>query len=267
MRPRIVFSDVDGTLLDSRHRLLPGTLAGIRALGERGIPFVIISARSPAGIRPILDEYRFACPMVAYSGGLALDEAGAELFSQGFPQETAAQVLAAVEDQGGCVWNLYSQDTWIVKDKRDPRVRREEAIVRAQAVQGSLALLDPAAPVHKFLCIGDPSPILALERRLKGDFPALSVVRSSQTQLEVMAAGVTKRSAVQRLCALWKLPLAAAAAFGDHYNDAEMLEAVGLPFLMGNAPEDLRRRFPQVTLDNDHEGIAHALRQMGVLGE
>ena len=38
------------------------------------LPFVIISARSPSGIRPILQENHFTCPMISYSGALVLDE-------------------------------------------------------------------------------------------------------------------------------------------------------------------------------------------------
>ena len=62
----IVFSDVDGTLLDSRHQMRPGTLSAIRSLQEREIPFVIISARSPSGIYPIQEEYGFRSPVISY---------------------------------------------------------------------------------------------------------------------------------------------------------------------------------------------------------
>lgn len=140
---RIVFSDVDGTLLTSDHRLLPGTLRAIRSLQEQGIPFVIISARSPSGIFPILEEYGFRCPIISYSGALLLDEQRRVLSSQGFSVALAEELTAFVErEQLPCAWNVYSGDTWIVKDRSDPRVAREERIVRAQAVEGSLALLD-----------------------------------------------------------------------------------------------------------------------------
>ena len=42
MDAKIVFSDVDGTLLSSAHRVLEGSLYAIHNLQERGIPFVII---------------------------------------------------------------------------------------------------------------------------------------------------------------------------------------------------------------------------------
>ena len=69
---RIVFSDIDGTLLDSGNRMTPLTERAVKDLAGRGIPFVIISARSPSGIYPILEEYGLRCPIIAYSGALAL---------------------------------------------------------------------------------------------------------------------------------------------------------------------------------------------------
>ena len=75
-RIRAVFSDVDGTLLNSGHRVTPRTAEWIRKLGERDIPFVIVSARSPSGIYPIQRKNGICCPIIAYSGALIQDEKG-----------------------------------------------------------------------------------------------------------------------------------------------------------------------------------------------
>ncbi len=51
-------------------------------------------------------------------------------------------------------------------------------------------------------------------------------------------------------------------AFGDNYNDVEMLEAAGMGVVMGNAPADIRDRFETVTSDNDDDGIAEILNKI-----
>lgn len=79
---KIVFSDVDGTLLNSRHELTPLTEQAIRTLKEQEIPFVIVSARSPSGINSILTEYDFRCPIVSYSGAVIMDIDGSGPLSQ-----------------------------------------------------------------------------------------------------------------------------------------------------------------------------------------
>ena len=50
---RIVFCDMDGTLLNSQNEVLPGTVYAVRKLQEKGIPFVITTGRcAKPGITP-----------------------------------------------------------------------------------------------------------------------------------------------------------------------------------------------------------------------
>ena len=83
--------------------------------------------------------------------------------------------------------------------------------------------------------------------------------------IEIMAPGITKGSVVLELCRLWNIDVSKAAAFGDNFNDVEMLEVVGLPFLMENAPKELKLRFKNITDSNDDEGIYNALVKIGAI--
>ena len=255
---KIVFGDVDGTLLNSEHKITPLTEKAIKGLKARGIPFVIVSARSPSGIYPILEEYGLTCPIIAYSGALILDGDRNILFHKGMEKSLAKRVIGFVEDSGcDITWSVYSGDEWIVKDKNDPRIIKEERIVKAQAVQGSV---DTASgQISKILCICDPAETVEIEERMKAAFAECSIVRSADFLLEVMDKGITKAAAVERLCGMWQIPLSDAVAFGDNFNDAEMLEVVGSGFLMGNAPAQLKERIHLQTEDHDHDGIYHAL--------
>lgn len=256
-----VFSDVDGTLLNSKRCITPRTLQAIRRLGERDIPFVIISARSPSGIAPILREYDLSCPVICYSGGLILSESGEALWEKGLTASRAQQVITHLEachfDMSIC---LYSYDDWMVAEREDPRIQREEQIVQAWARQVDFSAIPGDTAVHKVLCICAPAQTDAAEKQMKVQFPDLTVVRSSEILLEIMAQGVDKAAAVETLGALWDIPMRNIVAFGDNYNDAGMLEAVGHGFLMRNAPEPLLARIPRITEDNDHDGIAEALQ-------
>ena len=259
---KIVFCDVDGTLLSSKLEVLPGTLKAIHSLQKRGIPFIIASSRGPMAIRPIFSEWGFSCPTICYGGALLLDTQGGRIASSALAHNDAARVLAFVEGESlECTWNIYAGDMWLVKDRIDPRVVLEEHIVRAASTQGSLASIGKGE-VHKILLMCEPSAILDIECKLKDAFPALSVVKSSSYLLEVMQGGVTKAGALCHFCALYGVSTDETAAFGDNYNDEQMLKVVGLPFLMGNAPEELKSRFKNVAPDNDSEGIYLSLKKL-----
>ena len=109
--------------------------------------------------------------------------------------------------------------------------------------------------------------ILRLEEFLKADFPELSIVRSADFLLEIMRGGITKSTAVRELGRQWDIPAEQTAAFGDHFNDADMLRVVGEPWLMDNAPAEMKREFGNVTASNDEEGIYKALVGMGLIPE
>ena len=266
MNVEIVFSDVDGTLLNNEHKMLEGTMYAIRKLQEKDIPFVIISARSPSGIYPILEENGFSCPIISYSGVLILDDKKNTVYSTGFSKETAENVINFIEEERfDCCWNLYFGDNWIVRDKKDERVICEENIVHTEAVEGTIDLVPDNAEVEKILCICNPEKTIEIENKIKKQFPMLSVVKSFHTMIEIMQTGITKGSAVLELCKLWNINPDKAVAFGDNFNDADMLDVVGFPFLMGNAPKELKLRFKNITDSNDYEGIYNALVKIGAI--
>lgn len=260
---RIVFCDVDGTLLNSSHQMTLRTQEAIQKLKQRNTGFVIVSARSPSGIYPILKENDFQCPIIAYSGALLLDENRQVLFHKGMKKNVAKQIIQfAEEEQLDMSWCAYSLDEWIVRDKADERIRKEEQIVKAEARKGTIdTIVD--AEINKILCICNPAALLSIEHQLREKFPFLSIAKSSDYLLEIMEKGITKAGAIKKVCCLWNIPLQNTVAFGDNYNDVEMLETVGTGFLMDNAPEELKKRFYRRTKDNDHDGIYYGLRELG----
>lgn len=263
---RIVFSDVDGTLLDSRHRLSEKTLYSIKALQQKGIPFVIVSARAPSEIYPLHREYGFTSPVISYSGALIVDENGEVLRSEGFSKDTALEIIAFTEDNClDCTWNIYSVDTWTVKDRSDARVRWIESIVKVSPTQADPKDMPENAVVSKVLLICNPECIIGIEKKLKAAFGGLTVVKSSDVLIEIMQGGTDKGNAVKTLCRLWDIPPEKTVAFGDNFNDIEMLEAVSVPFLMGNAPKELKSRFKNITDSNDDDGIYNALVKRGII--
>ena len=78
---KIIFSDIDGTLLNNENQVPEETIEELRRLDSQGVPFVLVSARMPKGMRPIREELGIHAPMVCYSGGLVLDPDDQEIYS------------------------------------------------------------------------------------------------------------------------------------------------------------------------------------------
>ena len=95
------------------------------------------------------------------------------------------------------------------------------------------------------------------ETLLRKYFPELSIARSSDSLLEIMAGGINKAEAVKYLCDLRKIPLTSTIAFGDNYNDLEMLEGAGIGVAMGNAKDEVKAKADFVCQSVENDGIYH----------
>lgn len=262
----IVFSDVDGTLLNDNHDMTLLTRQAIKNIQNQNIEFVIVSARSPSGIFPILKKNSFECPIIAYSGALILDCYKNVIFEKGMRVNQVIEVIQYIEkEQFDMSWCIYSFDQWIVKDRQDPRIQREEDIVEALSIEGTIDDIAKLPIVHKILCICHPKHILYIEKMLKNNFPQLMIVKSSSILIEIMQKDISKALSVKKFCQLSGIDVNHAIAFGDQYNDLDMLKIVGCGIAMGNAPLDIREEIGRVTSDNNHDGIYKSLCDLNVL--
>src|SRR6202011_4003180 len=80
--------------------------------------------------------------------------------------------------------------------------------------------------------------------------------------VDVLNRGCSKGHALERWANHRGIAREQVMAIGDNYNDIEMLAFAGLPFIMGNASEELRRNGWAVTLSNDQNGVAAAIEQV-----
>lgn len=259
---RIIFSDIDGTLLNSRHHVSERTKQKILELEKRGIPFILVSARSPKGVGLIQREIGNHSPIVCYSGGLILDEKGAPINSFPLPLEQAIRLKQLLQKNCPNVCcNAYGMEQWAVDDDQNPWVKREESITLEKALTGSLEkIFGKDGSIHKFLLMGEPDDITLAEQVLKKQDANLSIVRSNANYLEVMEQSATKSAGIRILCRYYGLSPEQAIAFGDGENDIDMLRAVRVSFAMANAPEQVKRQARFTTKSNDEEGIWEALK-------
>lgn len=229
-----------------------------------GVPFILVSARMPSGIFPLQEELEIKAPIVCYSGALILDENGDCMKTVGISREKAVLVDKFIKTGWKNVnCSAFCRNSWIADDTHDKWVEQERAITSSVPEEGGISDFPlPEGQIHKFLCMGEAGEIGGLGQAVKERFPELSVYRSKDTYLEIMDGAVTKAGAVKYLCGTYGIPIENSVSFGDNFNDVDMLLATGASFAMGNAPEGVKQKAGNVTLDNNHEGVLTGLKQL-----
>ena len=264
----IVFLDIDGTVLNSRHQVMPRTHDHLSALHEQGVPIILCSARPPEGVNLVAGQLGLRGPRACFNGGLILDESGSILRDEGIDVRLAIDFRRfAAERFPELVVSAYLYNVWLAEDPRDPMIVQEAEISGCTPLKGTLEQAVGAAPhVHKLLCMGDALRIRALQKELRTHFPGLMALRSKATYLEILPLQSTKGSAAQVLLSHYGLDAKQAVAFGDSDVDIDMLQCCGLGVAMGNAPETVKEAADYVTASNDEEGVYIALNTLRLKG-
>ena len=270
---KIVFSDIDGTFIRKDHTLSEKHALAAKKLIEQKIPFVLVSARMPEGIYPITNQIGIKIPIISYSGGLVLTADEKILYSKTIDENSARNMIEAIENiepelRKRVSPNFYAGRKWYV-NSIDERVQVEINTTKAsvEIVPDFRKLLDKKILPNKLLLLGDDESCAILEKDLGGKFPNLHVVRSSSHILDIMEKTVSKATGINIMLEHFGLTAEDALAFGDNYNDREMLQLVGHSVAMDNAPDEIKKLADEVTDSNENDGVYTFLVKNGIISE
>ena len=251
-RIRLIASDMDATLLDGHGQLPPDFLHLVQELAGQDILFATASGRPLYMLEQTL--------LVADNGG-AVRWRGKDLFVSRMEPEIWHRLTACAEENGDSFVVCGLENAYL-----RPCDRCYDAVYRnfynRIAYVSDLYTIDAA--VDKFTIYLPQDNAQEVYEKVYGPRfgQELAVAVSGKCWIDVTNPGVTKGKAVERLSRLLDIPSGAMMAFGDTYNDIEMLEAVGYGFLMENGSPELRSRVPYLAPPNTEYGVARVLQQV-----
>lgn len=264
---KIILSDIDGTFLKDDKQPTALHAEAIKAVVDKGLKFVFVSARMPEAIYPITDALNMNhTPVISYGGGFILNENEEVLFDKKMPADDSRNILNDMRRMWQDITiNFYTGRHWFV-EAIDKRVQFEMDITGATAELAAFdELLDKNILPNKIMIICEPPTCEEMERVLGKKFPALNVVRSAPYLLEIMDKSVSKATGIEVLLKHYGFALDEAVAFGDNYNDAEMLKLIPQSVAMANAPAAVKQMAAAVTDSNEQSGIYTYLVKIGVI--
>lgn len=265
---RLVCSDIDGTLLDKNRDLSDATVQAIRALDEKDIPFVMISARMPSAMRPFLLKAGINRPIVCFNGAYIESEIKPDgrprvLRTRTMNYEALLDMLYLLRDYPVHVsafykdtWYANGMDRWTEREIRNTRVQPQ--IVPTNDMLYRFSCEGQSA--HKVLIMGEKDTIEQVYHRLASLFgDHVDIYRSKDTYLEINAKAISKEKSLAVLTRYFGLQAGQIVAFGDNYNDIGMLSSAGLGVAVGNAKEVVKAAADRVTDENILDGVAKCL--------
>lgn len=263
---KIVFSDIDGTLLNSDRKLSPSTISEIKKLKNK-IPFILISARMPAAMEHLQKELDLEHhPIICYNGGLILNN-NTVLSSTEIPLEIVEE-LTEWNNELNCHLSLYNGDEWYVPSMDKWALREENNTKVTPTIKSNKEVIKAWKPskkgAHKIMAMGEEDHIEQIHNFLSSNFgDSLHLYRSKSTYLEIAPKSISKLTAIETLLnSHFNYSLKETIAFGDNYNDVEMLKNVGYGIAVGNAREEAKEVAKLVVALNTEDGVANSLNEI-----
>ena len=269
MKKRLLFLDLDGTLLNDQKEITEGNRIALEQALERGHGVVIATGRPLKSAKDLAGRLGLdkpGCMMIASNGAILYDwEKNDTIF-------TCTMALASVR-------KLFAEAN-----------RRK---LHIQTYEGELVLVEPRCEdealewycgkigmKHRVITdaqrdvVQEPVKCLMIDYYDQTDLRAMQQwIRENMQQeadcffscneyLEIVTKGMNKGNAVRRLCEMMGIDIANAVAVGDAANDLSMIQAAGIGIAMANGTEEVKAAANYVTeRDNNHDGIAEVVEK------
>ena len=264
---KILFLDIDDTLLTRSKKVTPENALAIRKALEAGHLIVICTGRPHSGAIGLAEETGLAgpgCFLISYNGGQIYDcSSGKNIYRKTLRLEDV-RLLFQEADALGLHIQAYTDQEMLVR-----RVNRETEFYRS-----SVRIPYRVMPELPDGMTEEPCKVLAIDLDETGvleEFHAAALSRvgdrirlftSNPWYMECAPKGISKGEAVLRLCAHTGIPVERSVSAGDSENDLEMIAAAGIGCAMANATEGCRAAADYVTeKDCDHSGVAEIIER------
>ncbi|WP_375540850.1 HAD family hydrolase [Streptomyces sp. TRM64462] len=266
-RPRLIATDLDGTLLRDDKSVSERTVTALAAAEAAGIEVFFVTGR-PARWMGVVSEHVHGHGLAICSNGAAvvdLHAGGRILEVRSLERATALGVIEALRREAPGTAFAMEFTTGIHHEPDYPPLSLDQALVVGPA-EKLLHEDEPGtgAPLLKLLALHrelTPDGFLALARAAAGRHA--TITRSSPTALiEVSGLGVSKASTLALCCAERGISADEVVAFGDMPNDIEMLSWAGTSYAMGNAHPDVLAAASGRTVANNEDGVAAVIEDI-----
>ena len=259
-RIRLIASDMDATLLDEHSRLPQDFAATVQALTAQDILFAAASGRPLYTLENMFSGLLKNIVLIGDNGG-AIRWKGENLFVSEMPPE-GWRSLARLTKENNDIGMLCGLDcVYVEKPYQSYDTVFKQFYTKVTYVDDLLAV---EAPADKFTIYLPRDNAQEAFDTVYGTAcgGAFSVAVAGKNWVDVMNPGVHKGAALEQLGRLLDIPTSGMMAFGDTYNDAEMLTTAKYGFLMENGSEPLRARVPFLAPSHREAGVMQVLQKV-----
>lgn len=261
---KLIALDLDGTLTDDKKNITPHTLEALMQVQRQGVRVVLASGRPPFGMRPLARQLhleQYGGIILCYNGGHVEDCATGEVYVERQLPEDILPLLHRFQQESGMTLMTYYEDKIYTEHPDDQYVGISAYNNKMQVVGLTDFVSQAPRPLNKCLMVGPHDKQVVWEEKIREATSShLYVCHSTPYFIEILPKGIDKGPSLISLGERLGIAPNEIMSFGDSNNDVQMLRMSGIGVAMGNSEDDIKQAADYVTLDNNSDGVAHALK-------
>lgn len=261
---KLIASDLDGTLLQNgAQELSPRAIDLIHRLTRKGICFVASSGRQYVNELHLFDAIKDEISYIAENGSVCIHNG--KVISRTFIEpELAQRILKKIKQDGKFDIVISQEDACFIEGTNPAFVNHIFNVLKNKTeIVDDICQVE--GPILKIaICNMDDGPnmlnkYLKYLQELFGD--EIKVVTSGNIWIDFITPGTNKGTALQSLLDVLHIRPEECIAFGDQYNDVEMLQLAGTSYSMKNAAPGMSRYSTYVT-DSVEDVLESILKEL-----
>ncbi|UZR98357.1 Cof-type HAD-IIB family hydrolase [Chondrinema litorale] len=259
--------DLDGTILALKSDITPFCATVLKKLSTQ-LDIILVSARIPSGMSYIQEKVGTSSkPIICYNGAYIVK--GEEVIYDKCIPVSLIEGLLKPCNELNVNMGIYSYNDWSVPED-SARIQKEIHNTKTDPVFEETAttianLKKKGKGAHKIMLMGVKDSLDQLGKLLSTDLKdKLVAYRSNDTIIEIAPNDVSKLDGIKAL--LGEEALTKVIAFGDNYNDIDMLREVGMGIAVANARDEVKAVADEHTLSCAEDGVPIFLNKYFELG-
>lgn len=256
----LIVSDMDATLLCDNHTVSEKNRRAIEYFIENGGAFTVATGRMVEAVKSYIPPLTLTAPALLHNGAKIYD----------FSKDTVLYEKTIEEDRKNAIKRAYDEipevGLEVYSDEKVYVYRRCEQTKRflTRNYDVTYELPDDVweKPWIKVLLIGNREVLDKYEPIYREKYDSGCAVRSGSDFLDVVANGVSKGNALDRLIEMMGFDREKVIAVGDNMNDISMLEAAGISYAVENAEESAKQIADYIAPSNNDDAIAFIIENL-----
>lgn len=273
---KLIASDMDGTLLNSDHKIPKENIELIKFAQKNGIEFVVATGRAYYEALPSLNDENIKCDIISFNGGIIYDKNGNIINITPMKLKDLYYTIEILKSLD-ISYQLYTKNTIYTKsietditayidliraNGEEPNEQHLRQEAKNRLALGHITEVDNIElylnqednPAIKVIGISNDLEKLKHATELLSGNENISVTSSGANNVEIMDKKATKGEALKIVADIHDINLKNAIAIGDNLNDQAMLDIVEYSIAMKNGNKDLQKTAKFITEKTNSEG-------------